>query len=67
MEVVQANLEHVQDDVRWDDPKLCQVRDEGQVLQSDFRQFDDDLLLTLEVPKLLIQLHLALSDMLKCI
>ena len=62
MEVVQANLEHVQDDMRRDNPELRQVRDEGQILQSNFGQLNDNLLLALEVPKLFIQLQLALSN-----
>ena len=61
MEVVQANLEHVQDDMRRDNPELRQVRDEGQILQSNFGQLNDNLLLALEVPKLFIQLQFALS------
>lgn len=36
-EVIQADFEHVQDDMRRDDAKLCQVREESDVAQPHFR------------------------------
>lgn len=55
-EVVQADLEHVQDDVRWDNAELGEVRQESDVTHADFRQLLHNVLFPLEVPELIVQL-----------